>query len=99
MNAPFINHRHDNLRLFAAMGALFVLSLSVGGCALNGSQTPPALQQMIESARTNTDHVALAAYFEQEANTLQAKANEHEQMALAYGAPSPNGRFQRNDFI
>ena len=87
------------LRLSAVLGALLAVTLFLGGCAFSGSQKAPGMQRLIESARTNTDHVELAAYFEQEANTLQAKANEHEQMALAYGAPSPNGRFQRNDFI
>ena len=53
---------------------------------------------MIESARTNADHVQLAEYFDQEAKTLQTKAKQHEQMALAYGSPTAYARLQ-NDFI
>ena len=40
--------------------------------------------QKIETAKTRADHEALAAFYEQEAKTAQAKAEEHKEMAKSY---------------
>ena len=45
-----------------------------------------AVDQMIESAKTKADHEKLAIYYEDAANTLNAKAEEHKKMAIAYRA-------------
>ena len=82
----------------AVFNALLAASLLLGGCASIGVQKSPALQQKIESARTKADHEELAGYFEQEAKTLQAKAEQHQQVALAYGRPTEYARLE-NDFI
>ena len=82
--------------LNAFFGALLAVNLSLGGCVFSGDQKPPVLQQRIESARTKADHVELAEYFEQEAKTLQAKAKQHEQMALEYGPPTGYARLEND---
>ena len=67
------------------VAALFAANLSLGACASIGGEQPAVLQQKIVNARTKTDHENLAGHYEQEANVLQAKAKEHEQMARSYG--------------
>lgn len=69
--------------------ALLAVNLSLGGCTSGGSQKPPRLQEKIEDARTRADHEELAAYYEQEARSAQAKAQLHLDQAESYrrGAP------------
>jgi hypothetical protein len=43
------------------------------------------MDQMIETAKTQADHEALATHYEQEAKMLQKKAEEHRHMARVYG--------------
>jgi hypothetical protein len=62
---------------------LLALSLSLGGYALSAGQESSEAQK-IESAKTKADHEALAAFYEQEAKSLQAKAEEHKEMGKAY---------------
>ena len=69
-----------------------VAALQLAGSATLPTQLPADLDQKIAQARTRVDHEALAAYYEQEATLLHAKAQEHERRALAYGPPAPYGR-------
>ena len=78
-----MNRKSSRLMLGACAG-LLALSLSLGGYALSAGQES-SLVQKIESAKTRADHEALAAFYEQEAKTAQAKVEEHKQMAKAYG--------------
>ena len=59
--------------------------LSLGGYAVGADQAPSsAMEQQIIGAKSKADHEVLAAQYEQEAKGLQAKAQEHKQMAKAY---------------
>jgi DNA mismatch repair ATPase MutL len=66
--------------------AALAASLTLGGYAFGAGQESPALEQKIAGAQTRADHESIAASYEQEANALQAKADEHRQMVKAYGA-------------
>lgn len=63
---------------------LLALSLSLGGYALSAGQEASSPVQKIETAKTRADYEALAAFYEQEAKSLQAKAEEHKEMGKAY---------------
>ena len=78
-----MNRKSSRLILGACAG-LLALSLSLGGYALSAGQEPALPVQKIETAKTRADHEALAAFYVQEANTAQAKAEEHKQMAEHY---------------
>ena len=78
-----MNRKSSRLMLGACAG-LLALSLSLGGYALSAGQES-SLVQKIESEKTRADHEALAAFYEQEAKTAQAKVEEHKEMAKAYG--------------
>jgi DNA mismatch repair ATPase MutL len=65
--------------------AALAASLTLGGYAFGAGQEPAALEQKIVGAQTRADHESMAASYEQEAKALQAKAEEHRQMAKAYG--------------
>ena len=79
-----MNRKSSRLMLGACAG-LLALSLSLGGYALSAGQEPSSLVQKIESAKTKSDYEALAVFYDQEVKTAQAKAEEHKQMAKAYG--------------
>ncbi|MDE2423946.1 MAG: hypothetical protein KGN31_07020 [Betaproteobacteria bacterium] len=72
----------------ALCGAALVLGLSVGGFAVGADQTTSSsslsVEQKIIDAKSKTDHEALAAQYEKDAKDLQAKAQEHKEMARAY---------------
>lgn len=81
---------NKNLWLMSGIfAALLAVNLSLSGCISSGSQKPARLQEKIEDARTKADHEELAAYYEQEARTAQAKAQLHLDQAESYrrGAP------------
>ena len=91
---PTVN---KNLWLMAGIfAALLAVNVSLSGCISSGSQKPARLQEKIEDARTNTDHEELARYYEQEVNTLQAKAKQHEQQTQAYGPPTGYARLEND---
>ena len=77
-----MNRKSSCLTLSACAG-LLALSLTLGGYALSAGQES-SLVQKIESAKTRADYEALAASYEQEAKSLQAKAEEHKEMGKAY---------------
>lgn len=79
-----MNRKSSCLTLGACAG-LLALSLSLGEYALSAGQESSSQAQKIESAKTRADHEALAAFYEQEAKTLQAKAEEHKEMGKSYG--------------
>jgi len=79
-----MNRKSSCLTLGACAG-LLALSLTMGGYALSADQGTSSQVQKIESAKTKADYEALAASYEQEAKTAQAKADEHKEMAKAYG--------------
>ena len=76
--------RKSSYLTLGACAGLLALGLSLGGYALSAGQESSPVQK-IESAKTRADHEALAAFYEQEAKTAQAKVEEHKQMAKAYG--------------
>ena len=77
-------NRKSSLLMLGACAGLLALSLSLGGYALSAGQESSSLVQKIESAKTRADHEALAAFYEQEAKTAQAKAEQHQEMAEHY---------------
>ncbi|MBL8348453.1 MAG: hypothetical protein JNN03_23705 [Rubrivivax sp.] len=71
-------------RAVAALSVAFVLA----GCASGPGSPSPELLQRIESAKTRGDHEALAMYYEKEAKSARAMADEHRKMSRAYqGTP------------
>lgn len=81
-----------NLNLSRRIASALLLSVIVAGCA-SGPTTPPAdLPQRIESARTQADHEALAAYYDREASAARASAAEHRKMATSYQGMVAGGR-------
>ncbi len=64
--------------------AALAATLTTGGYAFGADQAQAALEQKIAGATTRADHESIAASYEQEAKALQAKADEHRQMAKAY---------------
>ena len=51
------------------------------------AQAPQDIDKMIATAKTASDHEAIAAYFDREAHEAAAKAEQHRKMAQAYGHP------------
>lgn len=73
---------------------LLLLGLLLVGCA-SGPILPPDVLQRIESARTRDDHLALAAYFEQQGAAARAVAVEHTKMAKTYQGRREDPRTER----
>jgi len=67
------------------VSALLVWSAFIPSDAVAGA----ALEQMIESAKTKEDHETIAKHYEDEANVLQAKVEEHKKMSGAYRVMTP----------
>jgi hypothetical protein len=62
---------------------LAVFSLMVS-CAINPH--PMDMTQAVQSAKTSSDHSALAKHYEDAAKEMQAKAEEHKKMLAQYEA-------------
>lgn len=80
----------------AFCGAALAFGLSLGGYAVGADGASPSpIVQKILGAKSKADAEALAAQYEQEAGELQAKAEEHREMAKAYrtGYFGPGGKF------
>jgi hypothetical protein len=60
------------------------------GCAPSGAAfktqelTAFDIEAAVKNARTKTDHESIAAYYEREAKSYQAKAKRHERMSETY---------------
>ena len=69
--------------------ALALISLMLLGAASMparvSAQAPEDIDKMIATAKTASDHEAIAAYFDREAHEAAAKAEQHRKMAQAYG--------------
>ena len=76
-------NRKSSCLMLGAYAGLLALGLSLGGYALSAGQESLQMQK-IETAKTRADHEALAAFYEQEAKTAQAKAEEHKEMSKSY---------------
>lgn len=69
---------------------MFLVALTTGITSTVAQADPtnvPSKEQvktLIEIAKTPEEHLKIAAYFRAEAETLRAKATEHEQMATQY---------------
>ena len=74
------------------IASALVLSVALAGCASGPKPPSPELVQQIESARTRTDHEALATYYVGQAAGARASAAEHRRMAKTYTRMSPSGR-------
>ena len=77
-------NRKSSCLMLGAYAGLLALSLSLSGYALSAGREASSPVQKIETAKTKSDYEALAAFYEQEAKTAQAKAEEHKEMAKAY---------------
>lgn len=69
------------------MKAIIYLALAIGSvlfasCAI----TPRDMTAAVQSARTRTDHEALAKHYEDEAKEMQAKADLHRKLLRKYQA-------------
>src|SRR6266567_7620070 len=80
-----MTHRKSRRFILAVLSAALAASLTFGGYAFGAGEEPPALEQKIVGAKTKAHHESIAASYEQEAKVLEAKAEEHRQMAKAYG--------------
>ncbi len=69
-----------------------LLSLALAGCASGPGAPSAELTQRIESARTRSDHQALASEYEREAAAARAMAEKHRKMAKSYQGMLAGGR-------
>jgi hypothetical protein len=69
------------LKFSRRIASTLLLSLATAGFAAAQTAISPDLSQRIESARTRSDHEALAAHFSREASASRANAGEHRKMA------------------
>lgn len=72
--------------------AVLLLGLALTGCASGPSSPSAQLQQQIETARTPTDHEALAKYYEAEAAKAVQRAIDHRRMSKTYITAALVGR-------
>ncbi len=73
--------------------SVLLMTVALAGCASGPKPPPPELQQQIEAAQTPSDHEAIAAYYDREAVSARATAEEHRKMAKRYeGITSIRGR-------
>jgi hypothetical protein len=63
-----------------------MLALALAACATGPDAPAPGLARQIETARTPTDHLALAAHYEREAAAARNVAAAHEKMYKSYQA-------------
>ncbi len=68
--------------------AVLLIGLALTGCASDPSSPSAQLQQKIETARTPTDHEALAKYYGVEAASSRERASDHRKLAKTYQAVS-----------
>lgn len=81
-----------NLKFPRRIATALLLSVILAGCA-SGPIAPPAdLLQQIESARTQADHEALAAYYDRRASAARTSAATHRKMATSYQGMIGGGR-------
>lgn len=81
-----------NFGSFRRIAALLLLSAVLAGCASGPNEPSPDLLQKIESARTRSDHEALATYYTKQAAAARALAAEHRKMAQSYQGMFAGGR-------
>jgi hypothetical protein len=62
----------------------FSSALALGGCATEGPIALDGIEQRAMNARTESDHLELAAAYEQQAGRDQGSSENHRQLALAY---------------
>lgn len=74
------------------VASLLLVGVVMAGCAAGPKSPSPELQQQIESAKTRSEHVALAAFYDREAAGARASAALHRRMAKSYESMSPPGR-------
>jgi hypothetical protein len=72
---------------FVAMMSAGVVAILLSGGAVGAE--PVVTPAQITAATTPADHEAIAAAYDKEATSLEAKAREHEQMAKAYSSAGP----------
>lgn len=68
----------------------------LAACSPTGQVSKPSMEhpmeQWVASAKTRADHEALAAHYEQEAQMLQQKAEEHRKSAQTYSGSVYGGK-------
>ena len=70
--------------VLALIATLMTGSTTAHAAAAAGSVTAKNLKQKITSAKTASDHKAIAAYYRAEAAKAQVKVTEHQEMTEAY---------------
>jgi hypothetical protein len=63
---------------------LIVLGLALAGCATEAAQKRQEIERKVANARTQSDHEALAAWFEQQAREAGERAENHRRMREHY---------------
>lgn len=81
-----------NLKTARRMGAVLLVSAVLAACTSAPNAPPPDLLQRAESARTQGDYEALAAYYDQQAAAARGIATEHRKMARSYQGMIAGGR-------
>lgn len=72
--------------------ALFFGSFSPMSAAEEVQLSKKQVKDLVSTAKTPEDHLKLAAYFNQEADRLEAEAKDHKELANAYrGRPATTG--------
>ena len=69
--------------MLTVLGVLFAISLSFGESVF-GAEPPPSLGYKIDPVKNRAYLEEMAAYYEQDAKTAQAKSDEHRQQAELY---------------
>ena len=62
----------------------FVAALLLAGCATERPLAPQGVEQRVENARTASDHLDVAATYEQQANADKKSAGQHRRLAQSY---------------
>src|SRR5438045_3023178 len=70
------------------LSVLFLLTLALGvsmnAAEPKGNLTSKQVKALIAAAKTPEDHLQLARYYDQKAESLLAEAKDHDDMAAAY---------------
>lgn len=69
---------------FSFLAIAFSSTLALGGCVSEGPIALDGIEQRAMSARTESDHLELAAAFEQQADRDRDSSERHRRLALDY---------------
>jgi hypothetical protein len=81
-----------NLKIAPRMAAVLLVSAVLAACTSAPNAPPADLLQRAESARTQGDYEALAAYYDKQAAAARGIATEHRKMARSFQGMVAGGR-------